>query len=296
MNIIAKKHLLSLLMLIVVPFIFIIPLAVAQQAPEKNTAFNQASDEEQASMEKARLLPIPVTFQAKAEHNFQLSADYYHNAPSGQKKVNQPNAPAKSGVIVLHDCQSDRGLYSTLATTIAQQNLHTLSLDLRGYGESIAPGYSAASIKKHAVDIVSYQSDIALLTSYWPDDLLASYEFLRTKVHKSKGVALVASGCSAASAVALAEKIHVSALVLITPQLAYSDKERYKNLIDIPTYFITATHHSPSYATSNELFTWSGSKHSKMQVFKDDKSDHRLLHSHQNLAEDIAHWLKVTLR
>jgi alpha-beta hydrolase superfamily lysophospholipase len=195
------------------------------------------------SSKKATKFPLSqvVRFKARSDHDFLLTADYFYlTDPKAEQTKQQTNIQATGGVIVLHDCHSNRNSYESLAKTIALQDLHTLSLDLRGYGESIAPGYSELDIKKNAKDIVSYQGEVALLTSYWQDDLLSSYEFLRTKVHKNKGIAVVASGCAGSYAVALAEKIHVSALVLITPTMGYSDKERYKNLIDIPTYFISS--------------------------------------------------------
>ncbi len=238
-----------------------------------------------------------VKIKASEDYDFLLTADYlFQTAPMRQQTAEQATLAARAGVIILHDCQSDRSRYKDLANDIALQELHTLSLDFRGFGESVAMGFSELEIKKQAKDIVSYQSEVALLTSYWPQDILAAYQWLRTKVHKNKGVAVVASGCAAPYAVALAEQIHVSALVLITPEMTFADIERYKNLIDIPTYFIGSAQHMATIKVTQELFNWNGAKQSKMQTFKGDKTNRQLLFANESLTQDIAQWLKFALR
>jgi len=234
-------------------------------------------------------LKYQVKFKARSDHDFLLSADYRFFP----EKASAKNMP---GVIVLHDCHSQRNNYTKLSTSIAELGLHTLSLDFRGYGNSIAEGYSELEVKKHATDIVSYQNEIAVLRSYWQADLVAAYEFLRNKVDNSKGISIVASGCAGAYAVALAEQRHLHSMVLLTPEMSYADKERYKNLIDIPSYFISSAQHAMSYATAEELFTWSGAKQSKLQVYKGDKLNHQIINNQKYLVNDIALWLKSTLR
>ncbi len=233
-------------------------------------------------------LQYQVKFKARSDHDFLLTADYRFFP----EKASAKNMP---GVIVLHDCHSQRNDYQKLSTSIAELGLHTLSLDFRGYGNSIAEGYSELEVKKNATDIVSYQNEIAVLRSYWQEDLVAAYEYLRKKVDNSKGISIVASGCAGAYAVALAEKAHVNSMVLLSPEMSYADKERYKNLLDIPSYFISSAQHAISYATAQELFAWSGARHSKLQVYKGDRQNYQILNTHKYLVNDIALWLKSTL-
>jgi len=229
-------------------------------------------------------LPETVQIKASAEDDFLLFADYY----SGDKR--------SGGVIVLHDCKKERNGYSALAKGLAQQGLHTLLVDLRGYGDSVSQNYSEEAAKEKATDIVSYQSEMALITAYWPDDLLAMYQFLSKKVNEGKGIAVVSSGCSSAYAVTLAEKIQLDSIVMVTPKMSYADKERYKNLVDIPSYFITSSNHQDSYETTQELFTWNGAKQSKMQTFKGTSYNYQLISRKKHLVNDIALWIKYNLR
>ncbi len=225
-----------------------------------------------------------VQIKARADDDFLLFADYY----KGGKR--------SGGVIVLHDCKNDRRSYNAIAKSIAEQGLHTLLVDLRGYGDSISPEYSREEAKNKSRNIVSYQSEMALITANWADDLLAIHQFLARKIDKSKGIAVVASGCSGAYVVSLAEKIHLNSMVLITPEMAYNDKEHYKTLVDIPSYFITSSHHPDSYETSQELFAWNGDKQSKIQIFKGTYYGKQLISRQRYLVNDIAFWLKFNLR
>jgi len=262
----------------------IAPLSInAQEAVRKSEA--QATD----TVKVDAKLQYQVQFKARSDHDFLLSADYRF-FPEMASAKNMP------GVIVLHDCHSQRNKYKKLSESIAELGLHTLSLDFRGYGNSIAEGYSELEVKKHATDIVSYQNEVAVLRSYWLEDLVAAYEYLRKKVDNTKGISIVASGCAGAYAVELAEQRHLHSMVLLTPEMSYADKERYKNLIDIPSYFISSAQHAMSYATAEELFAWSGARHSKLQVYKGDKLNYQVINSHKYLVNDIALWLKSTLR
>ena len=250
-------------------------------------AQSEVVENEPAKIDPA--LQYQVRFKAREDHDFLLAADYLFFP----NKASEKNMP---GVIVLHDCHSDRKKYKSLSTSIAEQGLHTLSLDFRGYGASVAEGYSELAVKKHATDIISYQTEVAVLKSYWSEDLLAAYNFLRKKVDNSKGISIVASGCAGSYAVALSEQVYLNSMVLLTPEMTYADKERYKNLVDIPSYFVSSAQHAMSYATAQELFTWNGAAYSKLQVYKGDKLNYQIIRANKYLVNDIALWLKFTLR
>lgn len=267
MNMLSQHNLLP-------PFTFLVLLVAALLFQPVNAQAKEKKATEKSDSQ-------PVQFNARADEEFLLKADYY----SGEKR--------SAGVIVLHDCKSDRSRYRLIANGLFKQGLHTLALDLRGYGDSVSPAFSRDIIKQNAVDIVGYQSEMALLTTYWQDDLMAAYQFLRGKVDKSQGISIVTSGCSAAYGVALAEKILLKSIVMITPAMTYADKERYKNLIDIPSYFITSSHHADSYKTAQELFSWNGSKRTKMQVFKGERYNYQLIARKNPLINDIAHWIHL---
>ena len=269
--------------------VYSLVMSVSAQNVVQDTSVAETFAEKISAAQLQAKLQYQVKFKARDDNDFLLTADY-------RFLPNKASAKHMPGVIVLHDCHSERTKYKTLSTSIAQQGLHTLSLDFRGYGNSVGQGYSELTVKKNASDMMSYQTEVAVLMSYWSADLLAAYHFLRNKVDNSQGISIVASGCAGAYAVALAEEIHINSMVLLTPDMSYADKERYKNLVDIPSYFISSAQHAISYSTAQELFTWSGDKNSKLQVYKSDKLNYQILKANKYLVNDIALWLKFTLR
>ena len=195
------------------------------------------------------------------------------------------------GVILLHGCQSDRSDLIAIARVLARQGHHALTIHFRGYGESTSELYSEQNIKRITKDLVAYQNELARYMSYWETDVLAGYHYLRAKVARDQPIAVVAIGCAASQAVALAEKVYVDQFVFVSPKMGFAEKERYKNLLDKPTYFISSAHDVENYLTATELFEWNGDKNSKFQIFKGSRSANSLLRHDEFLAKDIALWL-----
>ena len=216
-----------------------------------------------------------------AADGFVLKADYF------------PGDELAAGALLLHDCGHDRATYHALGQLLAENGINTLAMDFRGYGDSIAEAFSLKQIKDKTKDIVAYQGEMARLTSYWDGDILSAYHFLRSKVDRSKEVSVVAMGCSATQAIALAEKMRIGSFVMIAPKMGYVDKERFKNLFDIPVYFISSAHDIETYQVAKELFEWNGDKRSKFQIFKGSRSGFSLLSGGRYLAHDITFWLKA---
>jgi len=199
------------------------------------------------------------------------------------------------GVLLLHGCHSSQQAYRPLINLLKQDNLHILSYDFRGYGDSQSERFSQKKLRKSAENILAYQTAMASLRAYWQSDALSAFEWLRSKVAKNKQIAIVSVGCSTRYAIGIAEAMHVDSLIIVTPEMDHYDKEHYKNLADKPTYFITTMHQLESYKTAKELFEWNGSLHSKMQIFKGSYIDHILIKKQKGLINDMAFWLSNNL-
>lgn len=218
------------------------------------------------------------------DDGFLLSGDYYLGDTLG------------AGVLLLHDCAHSSKSYSVLGELLAKQGVNALAIDFRGFAASETDGFSHQAIKKQVKDIVSYQAEVATLKSYWEKDVLAAYHYLRNKLGKDQPISIVASGCSVIEAVLLAEKMRINSFVILSPDMDYMEKEHYKNLIDIPAYFVSSAHHSSSFLTAQELFSWNGDSSSTSQVFKGVNQGHNLLRHNKFLAHNIATWLHGTLK
>jgi hypothetical protein len=237
-----------------------------------------------ASMPLVKKDPDKDVINIASTDNFMLNADYF------------PGRVDMGGVLLLHDCQNDRLMYDKLGRLLKQQGLHALALDFRGYGNSQSEKFSHHDIKKNSKDIVSYQNDVMFLASFWPKDVMAAFLWLREKVHRDKQISVISCGCSAKEAVGLADNMHINSLVLLSPDLDFIEKENYKNLNDIASFFIAASRQVDSYKTSQELFQWNGANNSKLQIYNDSRSGSSLLLSDSALTSDIVHWLKDSLR
>lgn len=252
-------------------------LILAQQAPETietSDETNNTDDKNNDSLNQVKFV---------AGDGFSLSGQYFQGKTDA------------AAVLLLHDCSHDSSTYDELSLLLAGFGLHVLSLDLRGFGSSTSEAYSHTAIKRNAKDIVNYQSEVVRITSFWESDILASYQYLRAKIKKTSDIAVVSAGCSTAQAVNLAAKMRVNSFVMLTPMMSYMEKEQYKNLIDIPVYFIGSIHHAETYHTTKELFEWNGDKRSTFQTFKGNSYGNYLLRGKRYLANDIAFWLNDLL-
>lgn len=97
-------------------------------------------------------LPAQVTRQdldIPASKKVTLKATYYN-----------PGAPGP-GMLLLHQCNSDRTSWDRLARELSEAGVHVLTFDYRGYGESVAAGAS--------------RSERRQMRRKWPDDANRAY-------------------------------------------------------------------------------------------------------------------------
>ncbi|XQW85280.1 alpha/beta hydrolase [Thalassotalea piscium] len=260
----------SFYLLLLLTLIGFLPLGYGEEAP--------LSYEEESTKEPDHLVKF------KTQDELLLAGYYFSGAKEG------------SGVLLLHDCAHDGASYEPLAKALSALGMHALSLDLRGYGYSASVIYSHDIIKKTSKNLTMYQSEMERITSFWESDLVAAYTYLQNKIGKGQPISVISTGCTAPQAVYLAEKRRVSSFVMITPTFTYMDKEKYKNLIDIPVYFLSSVHHANSYQIAKELFEWNGDPHSTIQTLKGNRFGHNLFYNNSYLINNISTWLNESLK
>jgi alpha-beta hydrolase superfamily lysophospholipase len=255
--------------------LFAVPFLSAQEssAPANN----------QQNITQKMTTTSPESIKFPVDDDFSLSGDFY------------PGDDLGAGVLLLHDCSHSSNSYSLMGKLLAKQGISALALDFRGYGASTSELFSHQTLKKKVKNIVSYQAEVAMLTSYWEKDMLYAYNYLRSRIGNEQPISIVASGCAINEAVQLADKMRVNSFVFLSPIMDYMEKERYKNLIDIPAYFVSSAHHSDSFLTAQELFSWNGDSRSTTQVFKGVNQGHSLLRRNKFLAQNLATWLRGTM-
>jgi esterase/lipase len=256
--------------------IFIVPFLSAQESVPP------FDNQQNTTLVKKITAANPVKFAV--DDDFSLSGNFYLGDTLG------------AGVLLLHDCSHSSKSYSVLAELLAEQGINALAIDFRGYGESTSELFSHKIMKHKVKNIVSYQAEVAMLRSYWEKDVLYAYNYLRSKIGNEQPISIVASGCAVNEAVQIADKMRVNSFVILSPIMDYMEKEDYKNLIDIPAYFVSSAHHSDSFLTAQELFSWNGDSRSTTQVFKGVNQGHTLLSRNKFLAKNLATWLRGTMK
>jgi esterase/lipase len=226
----------------------------------------------------------PELIKFTVDDDFSLSGNFYLGDTLG------------AGVLLLHDCSHSSKSYSVLGELLAKQGINALAIDFRGYGASTSELFSHQALKQKVNNIVSYQAEVAMLTSYWEKDVLYAYNYLRSKIGNEQPISIVASGCAVNEAVKLADKMRVNSFVILSPIMDYMEKENYKNLIDIPAYFVSSAHHADSFLTAQELFSWNGDSRSTTQVFKGVNQGQNLLRRNKFLAQNLATWLRGSMK
>jgi esterase/lipase len=254
---------------------FTVPFLSAQESSAP------ANNQQNISSITGKISPESIKF--KADDDFSLSGDFYLGDTQG------------AGVLLLHDCSHSSKSYSLLGKLLAKQGINALALDFRGYGASTSELFSHKALKNKVKNIVSYQAEVAMLTSYWEKDVLYAYNYLRSRIANEQPISIVASGCAVNEATQLADKMRVNSFVILSPIMDYMEKEHYKNLIDIPAYFVSSAHHADSFLTAQELFSWNGDSRSTTQVFKGVNQGHSLLRRNKFLAQNLATWIRGTI-
>ncbi len=229
----------------------------------------------QAQVEQVTRLLDAQTVTIPINPDFALNAHYYKAERS------------KGGALILHDCHNSIARYMSLAEQFQRQRIDAMVLDMRGFGKSISETYSHENIKKQSKDILTYQQNVALLNAYWGEDAIKAYQVLRENLGLKLPISVISFGCAAYTAVQLAEKVHVKSAVYIAPEMDFMAKERYKNLVDIPTYFAGSIHQTESFQTAKELFGWNGDGQTKIQLTKKAGP----LHINSGLFADVALWV-----
>ena len=124
-------------------------------------------------------------------------------APDGIKLAATYTSPGKPGpgILLLHMCNSDRSAWKGLAEKLAEQGIHSLALDYRGYGDSGGERLGGQ-----------------IRDATWAGDVDAAFDFLRSKPGVDGGRIGAAGGsCGVDESVSLAQRHpgEVQALALL---------------------------------------------------------------------------------
>jgi len=223
--------------------------------------------------------------------NFPLKADYY-------QAKNKPQNKANRAVLMLHQCNYNRSMYNNIGELLAQRGVHALSLDFRGFGESVSEEYSVAKVRQ----LPQEQRRVAWtdMSAHWPADVQLAFDYLHGKVTKGGEVAIkigiIGASCGGSQAITLAEKEEISVISFFSSSQNDKNIARYtKTLAEKPSLIIASEGDGRTFTSAQQLFTTAKHSNSKMISYKGSMHGYPLLDRDKNLAENIVEWFDNNL-
>jgi len=218
-----------------------------------------------------------------AKDNFTLKADYY------QAKNKGDNA-----VLMLHQCNYNRSMYNSIGKQLSEQGVHALSLDFRGFGESINTEFNVEKLAN--LPQKERRKQWQTMSAHWPSDVKIAFDFLNNKITKEGKIGVIGASCGGSQAITLAEKETIAAIGFFSSAQRDENIARYKvALADKPTLIIAAEEDGRTFTSAQQLFTTAKHPKSKMISFKGSKHGYPLLEVDQQLDESIVNWFNDQL-
>jgi dienelactone hydrolase len=232
----------------------------------------------------AALFTLTASSQAsdltlKTDQGFALKASFY-----------QSNQASDRAVLLLHQCNYNRTMYNDIGQQLSDKGVHALSLDFRGFGESINDEFSVNKIQ--ALPKKERSAAWQKMSKYWPSDVQLAYDHLKGKMSDKGIVGVVGASCGGSQAITLAENNPVNVIGFFSSGQRDENITRYKNILaDKPTLIIASEKDTGTYESAKKLFTAATNKSSKFIAYKGSAHGYPLLDSDTQLASYMVNWL-----
>ena len=213
------------------------------------------------------------------DKGFELKASYY-----------QSNKTSNRGVLLLHQCNYNRTMYNDIGQQLSDKGIHALSLDFRGFGESVNNEFNVEKI--NALPREEQRAAWPKMSKYWPSDVQLAYDHLKNKMSGKGIIGVVGASCGGSQAITLAEKNPDNVIGFFSSGQRKENIARYeKTLADKPTLIIASEKDTGTYESAQKLFTASTNKSSKFIAYKGTAHGYPLLDSDTQLASYMVSWL-----
>ncbi|WP_299084059.1 alpha/beta fold hydrolase [uncultured Paraglaciecola sp.] len=234
------------------------------------------------------LLACTVASQAaplelKTDDALTLKADYF-----------QSNKNSKRGVLMLHQCNYNRSMYDNIGEQLAKQGIHALSLDFRGFGDSVTEEYDAEKLQ--ALPQQERRKAWQVMSASWPQDVQLAYDYLRAKVSKDGIIGVIGASCGGTQAITLAESRPIKAISFFSSGQREENIMRYKSVLaNAPTLIIAAEGDGGTFTSAQYLFKYALHENSKLVSYKGKGHGYPLLAQDTHLATSIVNWFDSQL-
>jgi len=203
------------------------------------------------------------------------------------------NEKSTRGVLMLHQCNADRTMYKGLAEKLANNGIHSLALDYRGYGESVNDKYSLQKIKQSATDEKDYWTKVDLIVAeFWQSDIQAAYQLLTEKTG-SDDISFIGASCGGTQSIQLAKKHKPRSFTFFSAGMSEKTIADFQDLSDIPALVIASVGDKYTFKSSNTIFLGAKNMKSRLISYKGKGHGKPLFEHDKSLENTMIEWFKA---
>ena len=213
----------------------------------------------------------PVTL--KAPDGLTLKATYY-----------SPGKPGP-GLVLLHQCNQDRGAWAGFASKAAARGYHVIAMDFRGFGESEGPRFSSAPEQQSVV------------AGKWPSDVDAAFTWLTGQpgVDKNK-IGAAGASCGVNQAVLLSSRHpEVKSLALLSGPVTPPGRAHLQKSPTLPLLAAASLDDGDAVNTMRWILGWSRDPRNTFLEFKAAGHGTDMFAVEKGLEPELLDWFEVTL-
>jgi dienelactone hydrolase len=214
----------------------------------------------------------PVTL--KVADGTTLKASYY-----------SPGKPGP-GLILLHQCNSDRSAWAAFAKSAAARGYHVMALDYRGYGESEGQRFE------------NFQEQQPVINEKWPGDIDAAFSWFIAQPGLDKDrIGAAGASCGVNQAVLMASRHpEVKSVVLLSGGLTSSARGYLQKSDWLPVMTSGSDDDGDAVNTMRWILGWSRNPKNKFVQFKTAGHGTDMFAVEKTLEPQMLDWFEATLR
>jgi dienelactone hydrolase len=205
-----------------------------------------------------------------------LAATYYQAAKPGP------------GILLLHQCNSDRSSWDALATQLSGKGFHVLTLDYRGYGQSGGTFYQKLTGAER----------FRMTTEKWPGDVDTALAFLRSMpVVEGNNIGAGGASCGVNQSIQLSRRHpeQVKSLVLLSGNTDRGGRKHLHSTKTLPLFLAAADDDEGVVQAMSWIDASSGNPANKFVQYPTGGHGTNMFKPHPELLGEVVAWYQATL-
>lgn len=189
------------------------------------------------------------------------------------------------GILLLHQCNADRGIYDVLGTMLSTAGYTVLAVDFRGFGGSKGGEYTDFASKRQK------------LVELMPSDVDAALKFLTSQsTVNPRALGAVAGSCGVTQAIGAARRHEqIRTLVLLSGGTDAEGEAHIKSAANLPILGVASEEDTSAAASIKKILGLSPHQSSRVDMLKDAGHAASMFEKQPELQADIVIWFRANL-